>query len=222
MISQRNNNIRIAILCWIIRNSRIDPRPRQITGLWQFVADDRAPLLTGLASCGGRSSSEVLHRQRSVVEVVVVVVVVSGGAGNGVRGRRALRHRAAVRREEPSPVGHHATVQHQLERGDKVEHVEHHDRDGWRLIARLRSVSAGPEPRGPENRWTLPTYRPPPLLFGSPSARQRATGLPLCRASHRHASTRCPPRRRVTITGIIIIIILRLYNRYIIVYYHWL
>lgn len=93
------------------------------------------------------ASDVVGHFERRVIVVVVVLVRVCDGADDGRaragRSRRrrvvAARERALVRRvEQPPAVGHHTAVQHQLERGDEIQHVEHHDRHGQRLIARLR------------------------------------------------------------------------------------
>lgn len=58
----------------------------------------------------------IVNNKRPVV-VLQVRIAVTAAADCGIC---LVRQGARIRREEPIPVGHHTTIQHQLERSDEI------------------------------------------------------------------------------------------------------
>lgn len=78
--------------------------------------------------------------------LVVVVGIVRRLAGRGVRAVADVGVAGdvpPVRREQPFSVGHHVTVQDQLESGDEVHDLKHHDRGVRRRIRDCPAVVVG-------------------------------------------------------------------------------
>lgn len=58
----------------------------------------------------------IVNNKRPVV-VLQVRIAVTAAADCGIC---LVRQGARIRRKEPIPVGHHTTIQHQLERSDEI------------------------------------------------------------------------------------------------------
>lgn len=113
----------------------------------------------------------IVNDKRPVV-VLQVRIAVTAAAGCGIC---LVRQGARIcRREEPIPVSHHITIQHHLEHSDEIQHVEHHNSGGQRIIATVnayRSVQSCRRRRTVVELSHQPRFS---FLASSPALRRRS------------------------------------------------